>query len=476
MRQPDAYAPLRRDDGLPTWLWPLVQLIFLAGYWLFAWLLERPDLTPFLSRYWNASMPIPLPGMLVFAAELLHPRVLRHLIPVAVGWWLARGAAIGLVQTLYQMPDRETATEFFTRLRSGGGGSTLLLDEPELDDWRHKSVLLRVGGPGKVRVPEDKVAVTEQNGRFRRVLSPGQEHQLARFEYVRSLLDLRPQERAEPGIPLVTKDGIDVTADLRLRYRVFSGGEPATPTDPYPFSEEAVRAAAYAQSVMPDGKVGTWATLPARLARGGLRRIVARYRLDEMLQLANAAERPLEAIQTELTRQLRGQLQPYGIELLGSVLITRLELPEAVTAQYIRYWQVDWETRRRISEADGTAVALEEMEIARAEAEITMVQAIVEGVQRARRDGAGANMGAIIAMRLIDALEQTARQSQRMTPLPANLLPQIQELRQRLGPGEQAGAAEAGRPEAGRPEAGRPAAGEPGSGPAKPAPSEPEAT
>ncbi|MCA9960819.1 MAG: hypothetical protein KC443_17385, partial [Anaerolineales bacterium] len=85
----------------------------------------------------------------------------------------------------------------------------------------------------------------------------------------------------------------------------------------------------------------------------------------------------------------------------------------------------------------GQATVLEEKEIARAEAEMTMIQAIVDGVQRARRDGQPANMSEIVALRLVDALEQMAHQSQRLYPLPQGLLPQLEQMRRQLSPPEQ---------------------------------------
>lgn len=423
----------RWPEPVPNNWWPWLLLPVVMVYWLFAWSLERLNLAPAVQTFWNTWMPVlPLPSVFIFFAEMLHPRVLRHLLPLIVGWVLAQRAAVSLVQSLYQMPDRAAASDFLQRLRMGGiGGKAVNLNAALLAE-RQKSVLLRVGGPGPVRVWAGEVAVTELNGRFRRVLGPGKHH-LERFEYVLTLLDLRAQDRVEPDIRLITKDGLELTVDLHLSYRIHTGGEPVTPARPYPYDEAAARAAAYAQTVLADNTVAYWNSLPQRLGRAKLVEIVSGYRMDEILPLTNTVTQPYLAIQTELIRQLRIALQPSGIELM-SVFISRMELPEEISDQYIKFWQVDWETRRRINEADGQASALEEMEIARAEAEMTMIQAIVEGVQRARREGQSANISEIVALRWIDALDQMARQSQRLTPLPRELLPQLQQMRQQLLP------------------------------------------
>lgn len=417
--------------------WIVAALVgVLVVYWLFAWSLERLDMTAWMGGYWQPVMgDTAVPSFLVFIVELFHWRVLRHLVLPIIGWFLARQAAVSLVQSLYQMPDRPTAADFLARLQSGSGTEKPIeVSGQKLLAERDSSVLLRIGGPGTVRIPETEVAVTEINGRFHRVLGPGR-HLLERFEYILTLLDLRPQERQEANVPLVTKDGIEMEVDLRVNFRLETGGEEPTATRPYPYSEEAARLAVYTQIVMPDSQVALWTTLPLRLSRAQIVQIVARYRLDEILQMNQGrGEQPYLAIQDELNRQVRRALEEYGIRL-NTVLISRLELPAEVTDQYVKYWQTDWETRRRMILADGTAVALEETELSRAEAEMTMIQAIVEGVQRARRDGHPAAMGEIVALRLIDALEQMARQSQRAYPLPGNLLPQLQQLRQHLLPG-----------------------------------------
>ncbi|MCB8967217.1 MAG: SPFH domain-containing protein [Ardenticatenaceae bacterium] len=418
-----------------TW-WPWLLVLVFMLYWLFAWSLERLDLTPVVQEFWNTWVPmLPLPSVFIFFAEMLHPRVLRHLLPILVGWILAQRAAVSLIQTLYQMPDRATANDFLRRLQAGDVDGRAINLSMELLAERQRSVLLRVGGPGPVQVLAGEAAVTEINGRFQRVLGPGK-HLLERFEYVLTLLDLRPQERVETDIKLVTKDGIELTADLHLSYRLQTGGEPATPANPYPYDEESVRTAAYAQTILPDNQVAYWNTLPQRLGRAKLVDIISRYRLDEILQLTNTVAQPYLAIQTELLRQMRIALQPQGIEIM-SAFVAQMELPANVTDQYIRFWQVDWETRRRLNEADGQATVLEEKEIARAEAEMTMIQAIVDGVQRARRDGQPANMSEIVALRLVDALEQMAHQSQRLYPLPQGLLPQLEQMRRQLSPPEQ---------------------------------------
>jgi len=419
----------------PGQLIPWTLMAAFIAYWAFAHYLERPDLTPQIQQFWQTWLPfLPFPPFIVTMVELVHWRVLRHFIPVVIGWVLARRVTVSLVQILYDMPMKETANDFLHRLQSGGKsrGESLDITAPRLALERRKSVLLRVGGPGYVKITGSEVAVTELNGRFRRILGPGK-HKLDRFETIHAILDLRQQERAVSAIPLVTKDGITLKADVQLVFRVSTGGEPATPGKPYPYDELAVRTAAYAQTILSNNFVAIWDTLPERMTRARLAAIIRRYRLDEILRLPNDNREPYRAIQQDLARQLRQILRDQGIELL-SVVVARLELPEPVTAQYVKNWQIDWEMQRQIQKADGTAVALEELELARAEAEMTMINAIIEGVQRARAEGHPADISEIMALRLIDALEKMAHQSQHTYDSTTPILAQLQQLRGQLAP------------------------------------------
>lgn len=433
--RPGAPGLLSANPQPSRWI-PLSLMLAFVAYWLFARLLERPDLLPVVQQFWSNYLPmLPLPDFFVFLAEMLHWRVLRHLLPVVLGWVLAQRAAVGLVHLLYDMPTRAAASDFLRRLQSGVqvSGDPIAITAPKLDLERRKSDLLRVGGPGAVKIGTGEVAVTELNGRFHRVLGSGK-HNLERFEIIYAMLDLRQQERSLTAVPLFTKDGIQLKADLRLTFRIHTGGTPVTPGTPFPYDEEAVRSAAYAQTIAADNRVQGWDTLPERMASAKLGQIVRTFRLDEIFHLPREDEDRHRAIQQNLARELRRILRDRGIELLN-VTVNPLELiQEKVRNQYIENWKIDWEMQRRIQEADGKAIALEEMELARAEAEITMVQAIVEGVQRARREGHPADFSEIMALRLIDALEQMAQHTQRFYGTPVPVLPRLRTIRQQIAP------------------------------------------
>lgn len=413
----------------------LLGLLFL--FWVYARFIERVDVAMINTFLVNRQLSIlaELPG-LSFILSFFHWKVLRHIIAVIVGWLFARDAALVLVRMLYDLPDRQSAQKFLGRLL---GTNMPVLDAPEVTPAslvadRKNSVLLRVGGPGRVKVPAGHVLVTELNGRFQRILATGK-HTLGRYEYIHAVLNLQPQERTDKEFSAYSRDGIELHVGISIVYRLKMGDQIATRENPYPYDETAVRTAAYAQTVTDDrGSVSTWEDTPLALARSTMIGILAGFRLDEIISPQRPGEEPYRTLRNELLRQLRGKLDGLGIDL-QAVGINRIDLPPGVTEQYIDYWKSHWESQMLLNLIDGTATAVEEMEIARAEAEIMMIQAIQEGVQRARREGATAHMDEVIALRLVEAMELMARNSQQTTPLPNKLIPQLDDLRKQLREG-----------------------------------------
>jgi regulator of protease activity HflC (stomatin/prohibitin superfamily) len=423
---------------------PVKRMLFIAilvvmvlMYWAFAHFMERIDMTASLTAMVNGRFPAitTLPAPFVTMVELFSPRVLRHFIPVAVGWTLAYFAAVSLVRVLYELPDNAFARTFLGRLVTGqSSDKPVVVSSRTLETMRPEHVMLRVGGPGFLVVPPGEVAVTEVNGRYYHLLSSGK-HKLKPFEYVHTLVSLRTQERHETAVPLVTKDGIDLSADFTITFHIDSGGELPTRAKPFPYSPEAVESAAYARLNAGKETTFTWQDIPVNITKGQLAALVTKYTLDELLHPSGKHE-PHYILTQELERNVRTLIADIGLEL-DSIRLSPLELPEPVAQQYLKHWQSDLDIQIRLALADSQATSLEETELARTEAEVIMIQAIMEGLENARRAGDANTMREVIALRLVEALEKMARQAHTAQPLPMYLLPQIETLRQQLLPGPQ---------------------------------------
>lgn len=424
-----------------NWAWFALAALFF-GYWLFASSLERVNGNLVLA---GIFMPYLTPGQAAnvtfspwaaWLVEMFHPRVLRHFIPVFVGWWLAVQAAISLMQVLYNCPDRRTAAEFLRRQRRNrvGGLDAYVVTGKNLLEEREKSVLLSVGGPVRIQIPNGHAGVTERNARTLRVLPPGV-HDLGRFEYLHSVIDLQPQERTAKDVLMLTKEGIPVRADIGLTFRIDPGDSPATHGRPYPFREEAVRRAAYSGVVGPNGKVSSWVEGPLGKVRGALSGMVSEESIDDLLAADNS--RDAHHVLTEaVTRKVWDGLPKEGIKPLR-MRVGRLSPPPEVSRQYTEFWLAIQRKEDALSRANGTAPLLQEAETARAAAEIAMIQAIVEGIRNAQQE-AGSNLsGYILALRMMEALRQmfhySAESLETVGGDTLQLLDEIESVENRLG-------------------------------------------
>lgn len=387
--------------GQAWFKWFLIFLFF--AYWLFAVYFERVDLT---ERFVEQFPGLPPNIIFVTIREMVSLQVLRHLIPVAVGWWLAYETAVSVVQQLYDLPDASSARRFLGRIQSDSPGSDLPLaiDPKTLEAARAHHVMLRVGGPGKIKLPPTYVGVTEMNDRFCRILSPGK-NTLKPFEYLRTVLDLRQQDRFRQKVELVSLDGISFHASINIVYRIKTG-EPPTQQKPYPYDPEAVRQLAYTETVLNDaGAALTWEVVPELIAGSTLKGIVRKYRLDQIFYADTPAEALYEIIQGEFKQKVFRAFSNIGIEMREAHVVN-MELPDDVKQGYFDYWQSQSNMDIKIKRTRSKAAQLEKLEIARVEAEETMITAIMEGINRARQSGGTSRISEIVALRLVEALER----------------------------------------------------------------------
>lgn len=408
----------------------LLFLIFLfVIYWIFVWQMERIELEP-------ADLPLPLlqnlPTWLIDFAGIFMPRVLRHFIPLVLGWLLAYEIAANLVYHLYDLPDRATARGFLRRLRDPrrAGAATVTVSPLDLESKRLGSARLRVGGPGRVTIPTGHAAVTEMNGRFYRVIGSGS-HALDRFEYLHSLYDLRSQDRTDPEVELHSKEGLEFVTAVSVTFRIGAPELTVSVQQPFPYDADTVRKLAYNQTNLPGGHISNWENTALGVVKAALAASVSSFSLNELLQDEQTEMGAHLTIRRNVEREARIKLRDQGIELIR-VRIGGFRFPEDVTDLHIQYWRTYWDNQARLTLAEGEAVALEDMDLARAEAEIELVKAVADGMEQARRQGYQGGVSEIVALRFVEALEKMALESKGEITLPEQLLPQLQYLQNQL--------------------------------------------
>ena len=365
-------------------------------------------------------------------ATIFLPRVLRHFIPVLLGWLLAYEIATNLVYHLYNLPDREKARGFLRRLRDPrlSRSAIVVVSPSDLESKRLVSARLRVGGPGRIVIPIGHAAVTEINGRFYRVIGPG-EHALDRFEYVHTLYDLRPQDRSDPEVRLRSREGLEIVTEISVTFRVLAPDMAPSVQQPYPYDSDTLRKITYSQTNLPGGKTSDWQKEALGAVKGALTAAVGSFSLNELLQDEQTEIGAHLTISRSVERAAKMKLRDKGIELMR-VRIGGFHFPDDVTDLHIQYWRSYWDSQKRRTLAEGDAVAEEEMELARAEAGIELFKAIAEGMAQAHQQGYQGTFAEIIAIRSIEAMEKMALESEGEVPLPSQLVPRLQLLQNQL--------------------------------------------
>lgn len=321
----------------------------------------------------------------------------------------------------------------FNQPTKGLDGGGIQVRRVQFDEDKRNNPWLRVGGPGRFKVDNNDVIVTERNGRFWRVAGAGT-YWLVPFETIRAVLDLRQQERANPLVRLMTKEGIELRTQVGVTYRLARGDNLPADGWPLPFDHDAVRRAAYQDRVLPDGSVGNWEGVALGRVAGLLRQQVAQSELDELIypEISFPGRRgsdPHLELRQLVLREGRLALQASGIDLLG-VQLGSLQAPEPVRGQRVKYWQAFWDKQQRIDAADSEAEAMTRREFARAEGEAAMIEAIMESIQQARLMGSQYTPRQIMALRMIESLERLVEGSNSLAESP--LLKQLGDLRNQL--------------------------------------------
>jgi Txe/YoeB family toxin of Txe-Axe toxin-antitoxin module len=160
------------------------------------------------------------------------------------------------------------ARDFIWEVALTGSDETIRIKEGEISEEHRLSSNYLIGGPGKVVVDLDSVALFEKPDGTPHLIGPtgrepGGRATLDGFERFRQAIDirdhyvdLRDQDPKAQSVKGRSRDGLPITAtDVRLMFSVYRGENPRkTDQFPYPFSKEAIEQIVYksASRVTPD--------------------------------------------------------------------------------------------------------------------------------------------------------------------------------------------------------------------------------
>ncbi len=227
---------------------------------------------------------------------------------------------------------------------------------------------------------------------------------LYKGEQIWRVIDLRPQRRSQ-SVTTKTRDGIPVETAVTVTFRVrrevendFSDED----TLLYPFDRDAIFHVSYDETVDEHGRLLPWTRQLTPPAAAILASEIPKHSLDELTRAVDGVS-PLEEIKHTITRELRRQFLPKGIEVL-SVGVGGVQLPDGVRDQHFLTWQADWLRKIRAAQDSGNAEAVRRMKRARARAQIEIIENITNSIDAMRQEE-GVELSQMILLRMIEALE-----------------------------------------------------------------------
>jgi hypothetical protein len=240
---------------------------------------------PVLSETAFAAIPFPLNILVDFLASFLAPSVLAFILPVWVGIWIGYRQGVAYLTDLFELENPGMAAKYLLAALFGLSYSKLTVDTGNYDELDQGNWLLRIGGPGFLDVHLGFAAVVETIDGRPVVYGTGDKHFLSGFETVRDVVDLRDQIRREDEVLAETKDGVEVYArDVQIVFRVHSGGQVRSLTNPFPYSPTAIRHLVYSTAVTEKGPSKWDDALPGRV-KAVIRNFVSRLTIQEFIAL-----------------------------------------------------------------------------------------------------------------------------------------------------------------------------------------------
>lgn len=294
-----------------------VCIISLRFYSLELWSAEiRNVFLFFLNPDFSASyIGNPLVDFAYFAIQVFtDPRIFQYFPVFLAPFFIALQCAALYLTDIFELEQVGVARGFLWSVTLSGSEETIRVSQGAISEEHQHSPTYLIGGPGKVIVDIDSVALFEKPDGTPRIIGPttrepGGRATLEGFERFRQAIntrdhyvDLRDQDPRSKSVESRSLDGIKITAtDVRLMFSVHRGGIKPSTENPYPFSREAIEKIMYqATSKVTPGQSNpssyefSWINRMIGLIRGELGAFMNRHKLTAYL--ANVGMPELEKI------------------------------------------------------------------------------------------------------------------------------------------------------------------------------------
>jgi hypothetical protein len=214
--------------------------------------------------YLNPGFPATYVGnpLINFAGFAYHvftdPRIFQYVPIFLAPFFIALQCAALYLGDVFELEHVSIARDFIRSVALSGSEEVIRVSQGGISEQdRHSSTFL-IGGPGKVIVDLDSVAMFEEPDGTSHIIGPTTKEPRARatldgFERFRQAIDtrdhyvdLRDQDTKSQSVKSRSLDGIPITAtDVRLMFSVYRGGVKPSRENPYPFSKESIEQMIY---------------------------------------------------------------------------------------------------------------------------------------------------------------------------------------------------------------------------------------
>jgi hypothetical protein len=294
-------------------MWYLIILMFASGflislyyYPLNLWMQHIQDIIYYLvyPAYAAGYTGDPFTNIFWFGIRVFtDARILQYLPVFLAAFFIALQSAAIYLADVFELEDVSVARSFIWEVALTGSDETIRISQGDILAEHRTSSNYLIGGPGKVVVDLDTVALFEKPDGTPRVIGPtgkepGGKATLDGFERFRQALDLRDhfielrdQDNKSAAVLSRSLDGIPITAtDVRFMFSIYRDGQKPTTDNPYPFSRKAVEQMVYKATsrVTPDLTNPStfefsWVNNMTSLIRGRLGGFMNEHKLTEYL-------------------------------------------------------------------------------------------------------------------------------------------------------------------------------------------------
>ncbi len=234
---------------------------------------------------------------------VFDPRIFQYLPIFLAPFFIALHLAALYLADIFELEDVAVARSFVWEVALTGSDDTIRITQGKVAEQHLESPNYLIGGPGKVTVDLDSVALFEKADGTPHVIGPtgkepGGKATIDGFERFRQAIDIRDQH-IDLTVPSRSRDGIPITAtDVRLMFSIYRGENVnPSPEFPYSFSEEAVKQIVYKSiskvtpdQVNPSAYEFSWINNMLGLIRGKLNGFMSERNLTEYLASTGTPE------------------------------------------------------------------------------------------------------------------------------------------------------------------------------------------